>query len=108
MIIEGMKAAKKAGAVVSFDLNFRKKLWDIWGGEERAREVMDSIVRNVDMIVGNEEDLQKSLGVRGPEVEVQSSLDPSVFFSMIDDVVGKYPNVKIVATTLREVRNNFV
>ncbi len=105
LIIEGMKAAKKAGAVVSFDLNFRKKLWDIWGGEERAREVMDSIVKNVDMIVGNEEDLQKALGIRGPEVEEKSSLDSGVFFSMIDDVVRKYPQVKVVATTLREVHS---
>jgi 2-dehydro-3-deoxygluconokinase len=105
LIIEGMQAAKKAGAVVSFDLNFRKKLWDVWGGEERAREVIDSIVRNVDMIVGNEEDLQKALGIRGPEVEEKSSLDPRVFFSMIDEVVRKYPQVRIVATTLREVHS---
>jgi 2-dehydro-3-deoxygluconokinase len=103
LIIEGMKAAKKAGAVVSFDLNFRKKLWDIWGGQERAQEVMDAIVRNVDVLVGNEEDLQKGLGISGPEVEERSKLDPSVFLAMIDGVVEKYPQVKVVATTLREV-----
>jgi len=103
LIIEGMKAAKQAGAVVSFDLNFRKKLWDIWGGQERAQAVMDTIVRNVDVLVGNEEDLQNGLGIRGPEVDSKSKLDPSVFLAMIDGVVKKYPQVKVVATTLREV-----
>lgn len=103
LIIEGMKAAKKAGAVVSFDLNFRKKLWDIWGGQDRAQAVMDTIVRNVDVLVGNEEDLQTGLGIPGPEVEERSKLDPSVFLAMIDGVVEKYPQVKVVATTLREV-----
>jgi 2-dehydro-3-deoxygluconokinase len=103
LIIEGMKAAKRAGAVVSFDLNFRKKLWDIWGGQERARAVMDTIVRNVDVLVGNEEDLQKGLGIPGPAVEQRSKLDPGVFLAMIDGVVKEYPQVKIVATTLREV-----
>jgi 2-dehydro-3-deoxygluconokinase len=103
VIIEGMKAAKKAGAIVSFDLNFRQKLWDIWGGQARAQAVIDEIVRYVDVLVGNEEDLQKGLGIPGPEVEKKSKLDPSLFFAMIGDVVKKYPQVKIVATTLREV-----
>jgi 2-dehydro-3-deoxygluconokinase len=105
VIIEGMKAAKKAGAIVSFDLNFRQKLWDIWGGQERAQAVIDNIVKHVDVLVGNEEDLQKGLGIRGPEVEKKSKLDPSAFFGMIDSVVKKYPQVKIVATTLREVHS---
>src|SRR5208283_2407718 len=59
LIIEGMKAAKKAGAIVSFDLNFREKLWNIWGGEKKAVEVIARIVENADVLVGNEEDLQK-------------------------------------------------
>jgi 2-dehydro-3-deoxygluconokinase len=57
----------------------------------------------VDVIVGNEEDLQKGLGVPGPEVASESKLDPSTFFGMIDNVVKKLPHVKVVATTLREV-----
>jgi 2-dehydro-3-deoxygluconokinase len=105
VIIEGMKAAKKAGAIVSFDLNFRQKLWDIWGGQSRAQAVIDTIVQHVDVLVGNEEDLQKGLGIPGPEVEKKSKLDPSLFFAMIDGVVKKYPQVKIVATTLREVHS---
>ncbi len=105
VIIEGMKAAKAAGAICSFDLNFREKLWNIWGGAHKAAEVVGRIVANADVLVGNEEDLQKGLGIPGPEVAAKSKLDPSVFFGMIDQVVKKHPQVKIVATTLRDVRS---
>ena len=103
VIIDGMKAAKAAGAVTSFDLNFREKLWKISGGQDRAVETVARIVENVDVLVGNEEDLQKGLGSPGQNVSAKSKLDPSAFFGMIDQVVGKHPQVKIVATTLREV-----
>lgn len=103
LIIEGMKAAKAAGAVTSFDLNFREKLWKVFGGYDRALGVLGRIVEHVDVIVGNEEDLQKGLGIHGPEVAAKSKLDPSTFFLMIDQVVEMHPRVKIVATTLREV-----
>jgi len=106
VIIEGMQAAKAAGAVISFDLNYRAKLWDIWGGAERAREVIGRIVKLVDVLVGNEEDLQMGLGIPGPDVARKSKLDPSVFFAMIDRVVEKHPQVKVVATTLREVHSS--
>ncbi len=102
---EMMKAAKAAGAVTSFDLNFREKLWKIHGGNEKAVETIAKIVENVDVLVGNEEDLQKGLGIPGPEVAAKSKLDPSVFFAMIDSVVKKHPHVKVVATTLREVHS---
>lgn len=102
---EMMKEAKAAGAVTSFDLNFRAKLWKIHGGEDHAVETIAKIVENVDVLVGNEEDLQKGLGIPGPEVAAKSKLDPSVFFAMIDQVVKKHPNVKAVATTLREVHS---
>lgn len=105
VIIEGMKAAKAAGAVTSFDLNYRAKLWNIWGGQEKAVAVIRRIVENVDVLVGNEEDLQMGLGIPGPEVASKSKLDPSAFFGMIDKVIEKFPNVKIVATTLREVHS---
>jgi len=105
LIIEGMRAAKEAGAVTSFDLNYRAKLWNIWGGAEKAQSVIGRIVENVDVIVGNEEDLQMGLGITGPEVAAKSKLDPSAFFWMIDKVVAKYPKVKVVATTLREVHS---
>jgi 2-dehydro-3-deoxygluconokinase len=105
LIIEGMKAARKAGAIVSFDLNFREKLWSIWGGQQKAAEVIGRIVENVDVLVGNEEDLQKGLGIPGPEVASTSALDPRTFLEMIDKVVAKHPRVKVVATTLREVHS---
>jgi 2-dehydro-3-deoxygluconokinase len=103
LIIEGMKAARAAGAVTSFDLNFREKLWNIWGGQAKAVEVIARIVEHVDVLVGNEEDLQKGLGIPGPEVSSHSKLDPSAFFGMIDRVIAKHPKVKVVATTLRDV-----
>jgi 2-dehydro-3-deoxygluconokinase len=105
LIIEGMQAAKAAGAVVSFDLNFREKLWKNSGGQDRARSVVQRIVENVDVLVGNEEDLQKGLGVSGPEISSESKLDPSAFFGMIDQVIQQHPRIKIVATTLREVHS---
>src|SRR5690554_227043 len=105
VIIEGMKAAKAAGAVTSFDLNYRAKLWNIWGGQEKAVSIIRRIVEHVDVLVGNEEDLQLGLGIPGPDVTTTSKLDPSKFFGMIDQVVEKYPNIKVVATTLREVHS---
>src|SRR3954451_14300192 len=89
LIIEGMKAAKAAGAVTSFDLNFRQKLWNVSGGGDRAVSVINRIVQNVDVLVGNEEDLQKGLGVKGPEVtsKSESKLDAGVFFGMIENTV---------------------
>jgi 2-dehydro-3-deoxygluconokinase len=105
LIIEAMRAARAAGAVTSFDLNYRAKLWNIWGGSERAQAVIRCIVENVDVLVGNEEDLQLGLGIPGPEVAAKSKLDPSAFFGMISNVVEKYPGVKVIATTLREVHS---
>jgi 2-dehydro-3-deoxygluconokinase len=103
VIIEAMQAAKAAGAVTSFDLNYRAKLWDIAGGPERAAAVLDRIVKQVDVLVGNEEDLQLGLGIPGPEVRKTHKLDPGAFFSMMGNVAKKHPQIKIVATTLREV-----
>jgi 2-dehydro-3-deoxygluconokinase len=105
LIAEGMKAAKSVGAITSFDLNFREKLWNLWGGHQKAVEVVARIVENVDVLIGNEEDLQKGLGIQGPEVGAKSKLDPSAFFGMIDQVVKRHPHIKAVATTLREVHS---
>jgi 2-dehydro-3-deoxygluconokinase len=105
LVIEGMQAAKAAGAVTSFDLNYREKLWNISGGAKRAVEVLGRIVKHVDVLVGNEEDLQKGLGLPGPEVASKSKLDPATFIEMIHKVVEQQPHVKVVATTLREVHS---
>lgn len=105
VIIEGMKAAKNAGAVISFDLNYRGKLWDIWGGQAQAQSVLSRIVENVDILVGNEEDLQLGLGVPGPKVASKVKLNPDTFFEMIGHVTNKFPHIKVIATTLREVHS---
>ena len=105
LIIEGMVAAHAAGATVSFDLNYRQKIWAPEGGQARAQAVMARIVDHVDVLVGNEEDLQEGLGIPGPAVAATSGLDPSAFLGMIEAVVARFPSVKVVATTLREVRS---
>lgn len=106
VIIEGMQAAQAAGAITSFDLNYRAKLWASIGGDKKGQEVISKIVKHVDCLVGNEEDLQKGLGIEGgQDVEKKSSLDPESFFQLIEKAVTKFPNVKMVATTLREVHS---
>ncbi|HEX6271626.1 MAG TPA: PfkB family carbohydrate kinase, partial [Polyangiaceae bacterium] len=70
-----------------------------------GRALMERIVPHVDVLVGNEEDLQKGLGVRGPDVHAESKLDTKVFVGLIEKVAERYPNVKVVATTLREVHS---
>ena len=105
VIVEAMQAAKAAGSVISFDLNYRAKLWNIWGGQAAAQSVLRRIMQYVDVLVGNEEDLQLGLGVSGPQVAASSKLDPQAFFGMIDQVTALYPQVKVVATTLREVQS---
>src|SRR5262249_32599021 len=105
LILEGMQAAQAAGAVRSFDLNYRAKMWAAVGGPGRAQQVLRRIVASEDALVGNEEDLQKALGIQGPEVSARSKLDPHPFFLMIDRVVEQSPNVKLVATPLRDVHS---
>ena len=105
LIIEGMKAAKATGAVISFDLNYRGKLWNMWGGQVQAQSIIRRIVEHVDILVGNEEDLQLGLGISGPKIATKSKLDPDVFFGMIEKVVNNFPQIKVVGTTLREVHS---
>ena len=107
VIVEGMKAAKAAGAINSFDLNYRAKLWASVGGAERGKQVLRGIASHVDALVGNEEDLQKGLGIPGPEVTSKEGEDlkTETFFAMIERVVKEFPNIKMVATTLREVHS---
>ena len=105
LIIDAMQAAKARGMVTSFDLNYRAKLWNLWGGEQTAQKVLSKIVDQVDVLVGNEEDLQLGLGIKGPQITAKSKLDPSVFIEMLDAVSARYPNLKVVATTLRDVHS---
>jgi 2-dehydro-3-deoxygluconokinase len=107
VILEGMQAAKAAGAIRSFDLNYRAKLWATLGGSAKGQEVFRRIACEVDVLIGNEEDLQMSLGIEGPKVDAhdKSKLDTQVFFAMIEKVRQEFPNIQAVATTLREVHS---
>jgi 2-dehydro-3-deoxygluconokinase len=106
VILEMMEAAQPAGAIRSVDLNYRAKLWAPLGGQVQARKVMREIASKVDVLIGNEEDLQTSLGIQGPDVAgKKSSLDTGTFFLMIEEVARQFPNIKAVATTLREVHS---
>jgi len=106
LIVEMMRAAAAAGTLRSVDLNYRAKLWAPLGGLPQCRKVMREIAANVDVLIGNEEDLQTSLGIQGPDVAGRkSSLDTSTFFKMIEETVKQFPNIKAVATTLREVHS---
>jgi 2-dehydro-3-deoxygluconokinase len=107
LILEGMQAAKAAGAIRSFDLNYRAKLWATLGGSAKGQEVFRRIASEVDVLIGNEEDLQMSLGIEGPKVDAhsKSTLDTAVFLAMIEKVRQQFPNIQAVATTLREVHS---
>ena len=106
LIIEAMQAAKEWGTIISFDLNYRAKLWSSMGGLKKAQNVLRRIVENVDVLIGNEEDLQMGLGIQGPEIASKSKLDTKTFFEIIDRVTKQFPNIKMVATTLREVKSS--
>jgi 2-dehydro-3-deoxygluconokinase len=106
LIVEAMKAAKKHGVITSFDLNYRPKLWAPIGGLEQAQTTFRAIVEHVDVLLGNEEDLQLGLGIEGQDVEASSKLDTRAFFGMIDQATTEFPNIRAVATTLREVENS--
>jgi 2-dehydro-3-deoxygluconokinase len=103
---EAMQAAKKNGVIVSYDLNYRASLWKSIGGKKRAQEVNRKLAPFVDVMIGNEEDFGAALGfeVRGTSDDL-SSLDPAEFKAMMAEVVKKYPNLKVTATTLRQVRS---
>jgi len=105
VLLEAMHAARRHGAVVSFDLNYRAKLWKRLGGKEVAQRVTRKLVEQVDVLVGNEEDMQLSLGIAGPEAAKAGALDASAFVGMIEKVQAQFPQVSVVATTLREVHS---
>jgi 2-dehydro-3-deoxygluconokinase len=99
---EAMEAAKRAGAVVSYDLNYRPSLWKAIGGKDKAQEINRGLAPLVDVMFGNEEDFTAALGfaVAGLNPQI-SNLDPANFEQMIEKVVQQFPNLAVVATTLR-------
>src|SRR5258705_7752954 len=100
-----MDAARRRGGCVSFDLNYRESLWRAYGGHERAIAVNRGLVPLVDLLIGNEEDFSAALGftVKGVSNEF-AELDLDQFKLMILPVVREFPNLKVVATTLRHAR----
>jgi 2-dehydro-3-deoxygluconokinase len=104
LTIEAVKAAKKHGTIVSYDLNYRPSLWKSIGGQAKAREVNREIAKHVDVMIGNEEDFTASLGfeVQGVDHAI-STIETDAFRKMIETAVKEYPNFKVAATTLRRV-----
>lgn len=102
---EAMEAARKHGAIVSYDLNYRDSLWRSIGGRERAVAVNRELAPLVDVMLGNEEDFTAALGfeVEGADEDL-SKLDVRNFRRMIEKAVGEFPNFKVVATTLRNAK----
>ena len=104
LTVEAVKAAKKHGTVVSYDLNYRPSLWKSIGGQTKAREVNREIAKYVDVMIGNEEDFTASLGFEVAGVDhAISDIDTSAFKKMIETAVREFPNFKVAATTLRRV-----
>ena len=104
LTIEAVKAAKKHGTVVAYDLNYRPSLWKSIGGQAKAREVNREIAKHVDVMIGNEEDFTASLGfeVEGVDHAI-STIETDAFKKMIEKAVKEFPNFKVAATTLRRV-----
>ena len=102
---EAMEAARKHGAIISYDLNYRDSLWRSIGGRERAVAVNRELAPLVDVMIGNEEDFTAALGFEVEGVDEQhSKLDVSNFRKMIKKAVGEFSNFKVVATTLRNAK----
>ena len=102
---EAMECAKQNGTIISFDLNYRASLWNSLGGPDKAAEVNRSLAPYIDVMFGNEEDFTSALGFRVEKLDENfSKLDPANFKRMITEVVRVFPNLKVVATTLRSVR----
>ena len=97
--IESVKEAKKRGITVSCDLNYRKNLWQ-YG--RKASEVMREIAKYVDVAIANEEDVQKSLEITTDVVVESGELDREKYKTLGSKVLSEYPNMKMIAITLRE------
>lgn len=105
VVAEAVKAAHEAGTIVSYDLNFRSKLWK----SEEAIATTKPLIPYVDALIGNEEDFEKVLGYHADGVDVEKNeMDTAAFKRMVERVVKDHPNVKVVGTTLRGVKTALV
>jgi 2-dehydro-3-deoxygluconokinase len=102
---EALVAAKESGTITSYDLNFRSKLWSAADAQRKTKD----LTPHIDCLIGNEEDFQKVLGFEVEGVDEHlSALDTSAYKRMVEKVVKAYPNIKVVGTTLREVKSGLV
>lgn len=103
--IEAVKAAKKYGTIVSYDLNYRPSLWNDIGGKAKAQEVNKAIAPYIDVMIGNEEDFTACLGfeIEGNDENLKE-LNLDGYVKMLGEVCKVYPNFKVIATTLRTVK----
>ncbi len=100
--LEAMTAAQAAGTVVSFDLNYRDSLWKAIGGKAKAQEVNRNLVSKVDILLGNEEDFSAMLGVHLQGISDDfAELHIPAYEAMLREVATLYPNLKLIASTLR-------
>jgi 2-dehydro-3-deoxygluconokinase len=100
--VEALDTARKHGTITSFDLNYRESLWKAIGGKAKAQEVNQALVKKIDVLFGNEEDFSATLGIKLEGVEEDfNELPVASYESMLRDVAQAYPNLKLVATTLR-------
>ncbi|MBR6405882.1 MAG: sugar kinase [Lachnospiraceae bacterium] len=104
-VIEVIKTAKKYGAVVSYDLNYRPSMWSAIGGQAKAQEVNKEIAKYVDVMIGNEEDFTACLGFEIEGNEGLSKLSIDGYKKMMREAAEAYPNFKVIATTLRTVKS---
>jgi 2-dehydro-3-deoxygluconokinase len=105
VILEAVKAAKKHGTIVSYDLNYRPSLWKDFGGLAKCREVNREIAKYVDVMIGNEEDFTACLGFEVEGVDEKlSNIEEAAFRGMIKRAVAEFPNFKACATTLRTAK----
>ncbi len=104
--IAAVKAAKKYGTLVSYDLNYRPSMWKSIGGLDKAQAVNKEIAKYIDVMIGNEEDFTACLGLEVPgNDENLTELNLDGYKEMVRNAVAVYPNFKVVATTLREVKS---
>jgi 2-dehydro-3-deoxygluconokinase len=103
-VISAMRTAKRIGVRTSFDLNFRSTMW----GAEKAQQVMKEVVPYVDVLIGNEEDFEKMLGIKADVEKGYSKIDPKSYQSVAQKAVDLYPNIDVVGTTLRDAKTGLL
>jgi len=103
-VIASLKTARKLGVKTSFDLNFRSTLWE----SDKAQKVMKEVIPYVDVLIGNEEDFEKMLGIKAKVAKGYSKIDPASYRSVAEKAVELYPNIEVVGTTLRDAKTGLL